>query len=160
MWLNEGFATWIEYLSVSKCLPHWNIWGYHANEHLYRAFQLDSLHSTHPIEVEVKSPEDLNDIFDSISYSKGSCVIRMLNDYLGDEAFVKGLRSYFERFKYKNASTSDLWDEFDLASGKNVKTLMRTWTRDEGYPIVEVSKKMTSTSNHTILSLRQRRYFK
>ncbi len=71
MWLNEGFATWIEFLSVDYCLPELKIWNYYATHHLLKAFDLDSLKSSHPIEVEIKDPFEINEIFDCISYSKG-----------------------------------------------------------------------------------------
>ena len=132
LWLNEGFATWIEYLSVNYCLPEWDIWSWHATDHLYRALELDSLNSTHAIEVEVRAPEELNDIFDSISYGKGSCVIRMLNNFIGEQNFVRGLRSYLAKYKYKNATTNDLWRELVVASNQPVGEIMRPWTREEG----------------------------
>ena len=86
----------------------------------------------------MKAPEELNDIFDSISYGKGSCVIRMLNNYIGEENFIRGLRSYLAKYKYKNAVTNDLWRELGDASGQPVWEIMRPWTREEGYPLVEV----------------------
>ena len=108
------------------------------NEHLFRALELDSLESSHPIEVEVGPPEEIYQIFDSISYCKGSAVIRMLNDYIDDECFASGLCIYLKEFQYKNASTNDLWEQLGKASGKDIKELMQNWTKQTGYPLVEV----------------------
>jgi aminopeptidase N len=138
LWLNEGFATWIEYLCMNHCEPHLNIWNYHATDHLLRALELDSLASSHPIEINVNDPSEINEIFDSISYCKGSCVIRMLLHYIGEESFINGLRSYLKMYQYKNARTGDLWNELERASGKPIKQLMLDWTNRAGYPLVEV----------------------
>lgn len=81
----------------------------------------------------------------------------MLNDYMGSEAFVNGLRSYLKRFMFGNATSNDLWDEMDKAAGadKNVKRLMQVWTKEKGYPLVKVSRRIDSLTKHTILSLEQ-----
>ena len=138
LWLNEGFATWIEYLSVDFCLPEWNIWNYYAVDHLLRAFELDSLANSHPIEVEVGNPDEINQIFDSISYCKGSGIIRMLNDYIGNASFVKGLQSYLKKYQYKNATTDNLWTELSISSEMDIGALMNTWTKNSGYPLITV----------------------
>lgn len=144
LWLNEGFATWIEYLSVDHCLPEWNIWNYYAVDHLLRAFELDSLANSHPIEVEVGNPDEINQIFDSISYCKGSGIIRMLNDYIGNEDFVKGLQSYLKKYQYKNATTDNLWAELSISSKKDISTLMNNWTKNSGYPLITVKLRFNS----------------
>ncbi len=159
MWLNEGFATWVEYLAVDYIFPEWNIWNYYATDHLYRAFNLDGLKSSHPIEVPVGPPSEVFQIFDSISYCKGSAIIRMVNNFVGSDIFVKGLNQYLSKYKYKNASTSDLWDELDYVSNKNVKDLMQVWTKEAGYPLVYVNKRIDQ-SGHTILELKQEKYLR
>lgn len=158
LWLNEGFATWIEYLSVDYILKDWEIWSYYAFDHLMRAFELDSLESSHPIEINVGPPSEINQIFDSISYCKGSSIIRMLNSYMGDD-FLRGLQNYLKKYKFKNASTDDLWKELSAASNKDIKDLMQNWTKQTGYPLICVSKHVNE-SHHTILKLKQRRFFK
>jgi aminopeptidase N len=142
-------------------MPEWQIWNYYANDHLLRAYDLDSLKSSHPIEVPIDDPNEIGQIFDSISYCKGSAILRMVNDYVGEENFVLGLHNYLEKFKFKNATSDDLWTQLDLASsGKNVKNLMQVWTKEQGYPLVQVSRRNDPQTNQTILSFRQRRFLK
>jgi puromycin-sensitive aminopeptidase len=85
LWLNEGFASWIEYLCVDHCLPELDIWTQFVNTRLTTALQLDSLKNSHPIEVPVGPPSEIDQIFDAISYSKGASSIRMLHNYVGDD---------------------------------------------------------------------------
>lgn len=153
LWLNEGFASWIEYLAVDELFPEWGIWTQFVYSDFSRALGLDSLKSTHPIEVEVKDPNEISEIFDAISYSKGASVIRMLAAYLGEAAFRRGLRSYLERHQYSNATTEDLWQALAEASGKPVKSMMDTWTKQAGYPVLAVEE------NAQGLNLTQSRFF-
>jgi aminopeptidase 2 len=125
---------------VNYCYPSWNIWNYYAADHLLRAFDLDSLKSSHPIEVEVGPPSEVFQIFDSISYCKGSAIIRMIDSFIGSECFINGLQSYLKKLKYKNATTNDLWEELNRSSGKDVKSLMQNWTKITGYPVINVMK--------------------
>lgn len=85
MWLNEGFASWIENVGADFCLPELNVWTHFLSTRTCSALALDSLENSHPIEVVVNSPAEINEIFDNISYSKGASVIRMLHNYIGDE---------------------------------------------------------------------------
>ncbi|CAM6002994.1 unnamed protein product, partial [Sphagnum balticum] len=154
LWLNEGFATWVEYLSVEHCVPEWGSWGYFIYDHLSRALDLDSLNSSHPIEVNVTRLAEINQIFDEISYCKGASVIRMVNNFVGKDTFARGLQIYLKRFLYKNASTSDLWTEIGNAAGLDVKELMQCWTKMKGYPLIE----MKNSQGHTILELTQHKF--
>lgn len=153
LWLNEGFASWIEYLAVDHLFPEWHIWTQFVYSDLSRALNLDGLENTHPIEVEVKDPNEISEIFDAISYSKGSSIIRMLAAYLGEDAFRRGLHDYLKRHQYSNATTEDLWQALGEASGKPVKAIMDTWTKQDGYPILTVERKGDS------LKLSQSRFF-
>ncbi|KAL5968421.1 Puromycin-sensitive aminopeptidase, partial [Taenia solium] len=85
LWLNEGFASWIEYLAVDHCFPEYDIWTVFLTDEVSSAMATDALKTSHPIEVEVHSPDEVAEIFDAVSYQKGSSIIRMLNDYLGPE---------------------------------------------------------------------------
>ncbi len=138
LWLNEGFASWIEYLAVDHLFPEWQIWTQFVYSDLSRALDLDGLESTHPIEVEVKDPNEISEIFDAISYSKGSSIIRMLAAFLGEDDFRRGLHDYLKRHQYSNATTEDLWQALGEASGKPVKAIMDTWTKQGGYPVLTV----------------------
>ncbi|MDO8493387.1 MAG: M1 family aminopeptidase, partial [bacterium] len=147
LWLNEGFASWIEYLAVHHLFPEWDIWTQFVYSDLNRALELDSLKNTHPVEVAVNHPSEIREIFDAISYSKGASIIRMLADYIGENDFRKGLNIYLTKYKYGNATTEHLWDSFDQAiavegktSGKQVRKLMQKWTKTPGYPIVSVTR--------------------
>ncbi|KAF3852737.1 hypothetical protein F7725_006092 [Dissostichus mawsoni] len=137
LWLNEGFASWIEYLCVDHCFPEYDIWTQFVSADYTRALDLDALDSSHPIEVNVGHPSEVDEIFDAISYSKGASVIRMLHDYTGDEDFRKGMNAYLLKFQHKNACTEDLWDCLEQASGKPIAEVMSSWTKQMGFPIIE-----------------------
>ncbi len=99
LWLNEGFATWVGWLASDKLFPQWDIWTEFVVDDSQAGLRLDGLRSSHPIEVAVKNPKEIGQIFDSISYSKGASVISMLVAFLGEETFRKGLQSYLQEFK-------------------------------------------------------------
>ncbi|CAL1545832.1 unnamed protein product [Lymnaea stagnalis] len=140
LWLNEGFASWIEYLCVDYCFPEYDVWTQFVNNDLGQALEMDALDNSHPIEVEVGHPSEVDEIFDAISYSKGSSVIRMLHEYLGDEDFRKGMNVYLTRHQYKNTFTEHLWNALEEASGKPVGEIMKTWTKQMGFPVLKVSQ--------------------
>lgn len=106
---------------------------------------LDCLRSSHPIEVPIDNPNELDEIYDSITYAKSNSVIRMLYNYLTEPVFQKGLRIYLQKFKYGNAVTQDLWDCFSEASGQDIGKMMSTWTKQMGFPLVTVSQKVDGT---------------
>ncbi|KAM0688151.1 Aminopeptidase 2 mitochondrial [Conglomerata obtusa] len=146
LWLNEGFATWAASLGVSnlkKELVDWDAWtGFISNDMEY-GMGYDSLHSTHEIQVEVNDPEDIDQIFDGISYSKGASLIRMLEDYLGAEVFREGLYRYLKKFEYKNAETNDLWKELEeVSQNKDITRVMNYWTTKKGFPLIRVKDEM------------------
>ena len=153
LWLNEGFASWIEFLAVDHLFPEWDMWTQFVYSDFGRALSLDGLKSSHPIEIEVRDPKQISEIFDGISYSKGASVIRMLAAYLGADTFRGGLRRYLERFQYANATTEDLWQALAEESGKPVKRIMDTWTKQTGYPLLSVNM------NQGEVELHQSRFF-
>lgn len=104
------------------------------------AQNLDSLRSSHPIEVPVKDALEVEQIFDAISYLKGSSVIRMLSGHLGVETFLEGVAAYLKLHKYGNATTNDLWAALSKASGINVNEFMDPWIRKIGYPVLTVAE--------------------
>ena len=105
-----------------------------------RGLELDSLRSSHPVEVEMKSSSMVNEVFDAISYCKGACSIRMLDAFLTEDVFRNGMRKYVKQFAYSNAVTTDLWACLSEASGgKPVRQMMECWTRQTGYPVVSVA---------------------
>ncbi|KAK0618339.1 peptidase family M1-domain-containing protein [Bombardia bombarda] len=155
LWLNEGFATWASWYSCNVFYPEWKVWESYVTDNLQRALALDSLRSSHPIEVPVKKADEINQIFDAISYSKGSCVLRMISTYLGEETFLEGVRRYLKKHAYGNTQTGDLWASLSEASGKSVEEVMDVWTKHIGFPVVTVSEK----DNNTI-ELKQNRFLR
>ncbi len=153
LWLNEGFASYIPYLVIENLFPEWNIWERFTNDTQGIALRLDALKSTHPIEVEVHHPDEIGEIFDAVSYSKGASVIRMLADYLGEKDFRDGLRYYLKKHSYKNTETIHLWQAFQKISNKPVAKMMHTWTSRNGYPVINAEIKNNK------LSLSQERFF-
>ncbi len=138
LWLNEGFASFMENQCTNVLFPEFDMWTQFVADTLIAALELDALDSSHPIEVEVGHPSEVDEIFDNISYNKGASVIRMLHDWIGNEAFRKGMKAYLERYSYKNAETGDLWKCLEEASGKPVGRVMTTWTGQMGFPIIVV----------------------
>lgn len=157
LWLNEGFASYIEYLAVDHLFPKWQIWAQFVYLDMGVALKLDSLANTHPIEVEVGHPDQIKEIFDKVSYSKGSSVIRMLAAYLGEKDFRAGLRHYLKKHALANAKTEDLWKAFEDVSGKAVGKIMTTWTGKAGYPLIAVRGK--GKGERGKLGLTQSRFF-
>lgn len=148
LWLNEGFATWMSWYSCNHFYPEWKIWQSFVIGDLQSALSLDSLRSSHPIEVPVKRADEVNQIFDAISYSKGSCVLRMISKYLGEQVFLEGIRRYIKKHAYGNTKTEDLWAALSDASGKPVQKIMDVWTKYVGYPVVTVTENEGSNTIH------------
>lgn len=141
LWLNESFATFMATKAVHHFYPDWDLWNQFVLSSVNEAMGLDALKSSHPIEVNVKSPSQVREIFDDISYDKGGSVLRMLEDYIGESNFRKGLRRYLTKHKYGNAVTDDLWDSLASVSNKPVRKMMDTWVRRVGYPLIKVERR-------------------
>ncbi len=153
LWLNEGFATWVGWMATDHFYPEWKIWDSFIGDELLCALSLDQLDSSHPVENAVLRAKEVDEVFDAISYSKGSCIIRMLVSALSEETFKNGIRKYLQAHAYGNASTDDLWNALSTQSGQDVSTMMNTWVKQTGYPVCSV----TSVDNHLLIS--QERYF-
>ena len=152
LWLNEGFATWASYLAmnnISKELIDWDVWPEFIMADIESGMRHDFLKNSHPIAVTVNKPSDINQIFDTISYSKGASMIRMLEGYIGEEEFQKGIRDYLNKFKYSNACTEDLWLSF--SAELNVQVIMNDWITRQGFPILNI--KDTSECTKSTLTL-------
>lgn len=153
LWLNEGFASWIEYLAIDKLFPEWQMWTQFIASEQQPALKLDALDNTHPVEVTIRHPDEIRTIFDAISYNKGASVIHMLHGYLGAETFRDGLRHYLKSHAYGNAETADLWAALEKISGKPVKAFMHAWTSLPGFPVVRADLSKNS------LQLSQERFY-
>ncbi len=140
LWLNESFATFMANLVVAELFPEWKYWTRFVLTAHAHALELDSLKNTHPIEVEVHHPDQISEIFDAISYSKGASVLRMLHNYLGAEDFRDGLRLYLKKHSYKNTSSIHLWEAFEKVSKKPVRKFMHTWVSKDGYPLIKIAE--------------------
>ena len=156
LWLNEGFATWMSWYSCNEFYPEWKVWETFVIDSLQSALALDSLRSSHPIEVPVKRAEDINQIFDMISYAKGSAVLRMISKYLGEDTFIDGVRRYVKKHAFGNTVTGDLWAALSEASGKDVNTVMDIWTKNIGYPVITV----TENTKESTITVTQNRFLR
>ena len=156
LWLNEGFATWMSWYSCNEFYPEWKVWQTFVIDSLQSALSLDGLRSSHPIEVPVHRAEDINQIFDSISYSKGSAVLRMISKYLGEDTFIDGVRRYIKEHAWGNTETTDLWAALSEASGKDVPKVMDIWTKKMGYPVITV----TENAKEASITVKQNRFLR
>jgi puromycin-sensitive aminopeptidase len=157
LWLNEGYASFVEFLCVDHIFPDMDIWTQFLTDMYTDALEADCLDNSHPIEVEVGHPSEIDEIFDEISYNKGASVIRMLHHYIGDEDFKKGMNIYLTKYQYRNTITENLWEALEQASSKPVGSIMRTWIKKMGFPVVQVVKNVQE-SNGRRLTLKQTKF--
>ena len=136
LWLNEGFASWMETYSTNKIYPDFNMWTEFTGSQQARALQLDSLKSSHPVQVPIYHAEEVEQVFDAISYSKGATVVQMVEAILGETNFQEGLQLYMQRYQYKNTTTDDLWGAWQEVSGQPITEIMNNWTKQMGYPLI------------------------
>ena len=135
IWLNEAFATFMEVAACDAFAPHWQRWTGFGLERSV-AFETDSLSSTRPVEFEVRSPAEAEGMFDVLTYQKGGALLRMLEQYLGEERFRDGVRHYLRTHSYANTETSDLWDAIEHTTGEPVRRIMDSWIWQPGFPLI------------------------
>ncbi|KAI4901681.1 hypothetical protein NFI96_029218 [Prochilodus magdalenae] len=156
LWLNEGFATYMQYMSIEQNFPWLDI----DNEFLsvrFRALAKDSLNSSHPVSAEVSTPEQVSEMFDSVSYEKGASILLMLNATIGEEAFRKGVIEYLRKYEGSNTQKDDLWNSLSQVTKQpiDVAKMMNTWTVQKGFPLVTVNrtgKQVKLTQEHFLLN--------
>ncbi|RSI10062.1 M1 family metallopeptidase [Streptococcus sanguinis] len=154
LWLNESFANMMEYVSVDAIEPSWKIFEDFQTSGAPYALKRDATDGVQSVHVEVKHPDEINTLFDgAIVYAKGSRLMHMLRRWLGDDAFRKGLGSYFEKHQYGNTIGRDLWDALSQASGRDVAAFMDAWLEQPGYPVV------TAKVENDCLILTQKQFF-
>ena len=137
LWLNESFATMMEYLATDALEPKWRIWEEFAVNEAVLSLRRDAIDGVQAVHVPVHHPDEISTIFDgAIVYAKGARLMNMLRKYVGNDAFRKGLQLYFGKFKYQNTIGENLWDCLSEASGKNVADFMNPWLFKSGYPSV------------------------
>uniref|UniRef100_A0A674F1T0 Leucyl/cystinyl aminopeptidase n=1 Tax=Salmo trutta TaxID=8032 RepID=A0A674F1T0_SALTR len=160
LWLSEGFATYWQYASLMTEFPQLDLGNVFLEER-FKAMAKDSLNSSHPVSVsaQVTTPEQVSEMFDSITYEKGASLLLMLNSTLPDGQFRKGLIEYLHQYRGSNTVTDDLWNSITqvqvLPQQESVSDMMRTWTLQKGFPLVTVSRKggeVTLTQEHFLLS--------
>ncbi|MDD9138631.1 M1 family metallopeptidase [Fructobacillus sp. CRL 2054] len=140
LWLNESFANMMEFVAIDAIEPDWHIWEtFNAND-AQAAFRRDAVPGVQPVHVEVHHPEEIDALFDpAIVYAKGAHLLVMVRSLIGDDALRKGLKAYFEKKSYGNATGDDLWDALGAASGQDIGAVMKTWLDQPGYPLLTVS---------------------
>jgi puromycin-sensitive aminopeptidase len=137
LWLNEAFATYMQYVCTDAFRPDWKMWvRFSAEREL--GLTIDGLHSTRSIEFPVHAPVEAMQMADPITYQKGASVLKMLETYLGAETFRDGIRRYLGEHAYANTVTADLWAALEAVSGEAVGEIMDTWIYQGGHPIVLV----------------------
>jgi tricorn protease interacting factor F2/3 len=138
IWLNESFAALMETMITAKARPATQPWDdfFLRRAGMAEALSGDSLRSTHPVHVPVERPDEMSQIFDEISYGKGSSVLAMLHRYLGEEKFRAGVTDYLRRFAYGNARTEDLWNALGRSSGEPVAAIAGPWIGRAGLPVI------------------------
>ncbi|CAG9795016.1 unnamed protein product [Diatraea saccharalis] len=146
LWLNEGFATYIEYIGVDYIEPKWNMFETFVRDKM-ELLRSDALKNTSPVSRQVIDASEISQKFDEISYNKGANLIRMLNHTISGELFHKGLVIYLNDWKYTNAEENDLWQAMSKATstepslqGVSIVEMMNTWTRQAGYPVLNVTR--------------------
>lgn len=141
LWLNESFATLMEYLAIDSLHPDWNVWlDFSTNESII-ALRRDSIDGVQAVQVDVSHPDEISTLFDgAIVYAKGARLLRMLQFYVGSGAFQEGLKHYFKDHAYSNTEADDLWNAVAKASGEDIAGLMQTWISQPGYPVVHIHR--------------------
>ncbi|KAK3573881.1 hypothetical protein QTP86_032855 [Hemibagrus guttatus] len=152
LWLNEGFASFFEYVGVEEAEPSWGMRDIMLIDDVFPVLVDDALLTSHPIIVDVSTPSEITSVFDAISYSKGASILRMLEDWIGRNNFRDGCRKYLKSFTFQNAKTSDFWNAQAEVSGMSVAVVMDTWTKQMGYPVLSL------TNTDTEAKLTQKRF--
>ena len=154
LWLNESFANMMEYVAIDALQPDWHMWEDFATNEVTAALRRDSLDGVQSVQADVNHPDEISTLFDpAIVYAKGGRLLVMVRKLIGEEAFRAGLKSYFEKFAYKNTVGNDLWQELESASGQPIVNLMNAWISQPGLPVVSVS------NSHDAATLSQERFF-
>lgn len=154
LWLNESFATLMEYIAVDALHPEWNIWLDFATNESIAALRRDALDGVQAVQIDVNHPDEISTLFDpAIVYAKGARLLRMMQHYVGHEAFQRGLAQYFRDYAYDNTVGNDLWQALADSSGKDIVDMMNTWASQPGYPVVHAAL------DGTVVSLSQEQFY-
>ena len=149
MWLNEGFARWMESIETNRIHPEWDLFQQFIAQRWFAVMQDDAVSFSHPISMQITRNDQLSSSFDAITYSKGSSLLRMMTNFMSDQTFNKGVTRYLQRHLYSTAKQTDLWqalgeqmslDNIELPSNTSLNMIMSTWTDQMGYPYVQVTR--------------------
>src|SRR5262249_50872299 len=149
VWLNEGFATWMALKPSQALHPEWNA-ALEAVRETAEALRVDALANTLPIRAKAETPDEINELFDAISYQKGAAVLRMVEAYVSPDVFRRGVNAYLRRFAYGNATAEDFWDAIALASNRPVNRIMPGFIEPPGEPLVRVSTNCVTPKAQTV----------
>ncbi len=155
IWLNEGFASWMQAKSAEVLHPDWQTW-LNGNGFRQAAMSEDARRTTHPIQQPIANETEAMTAFDSITYAKGQALIRMVENYLGEDTFRAGIRAYMRSHAYSNATTADLWGALEAASGKPVAAMAAAYTEQGGIPLVIAAANCVDGNQR--ITLRQDRF--
>lgn len=140
LWLNEGFASWMENKATDHFHPEWNVW-LSTQSGQQGAMRLDSRAGSHPVIADIPDVFAAANAFDAITYQKGQAVIRMLEAYVGEDAFRTGVRNYIRDHAYRNAVSDDLWDALDKAApAKKVVDVAHDFLLQPGVPLIRAEE--------------------
>jgi aminopeptidase N len=140
LWLNEGFATWMEMKPVAQWHPEWNF-PQDVAQSLDETLDLDAQRTTHPIRATADTPEQIDEMFDGISYGKGGAVLGMVENYVGPEVFRQGVHNYLQAHMYGNATAEDFWNAQTATSHLPVDKIMASFITQPGVPLLTLSAK-------------------
>lgn len=140
IWLNEGFATWMSGKPLQALHPEWN-GALSAVGATNGALSSDALLNTHPIRMKAETPDEINELFDTISYEKSAAVLRMIEAYVTPDVFRRGVNAYLRKFEYGNATAEDFWNTIAAASMRPVNQIMPTFVNQPGEPLVSIQSR-------------------
>jgi len=156
IWLNEGFATWMSSKPLEQWKPEWQFDLDDVSDGNH-TMDTDSLASTRPIQQSADTPAQIQELFDGIAYDKAAAVLRMIEAYVGEQAFRDGVNAYIKQHQYANATASDFWDAQTRTSKKPVDQIMSTFVKQPGVPVIDIESQCQGSS--TSIALDQHRYY-
>jgi aminopeptidase N len=157
LWLNEGFASWMEGKATNDLNPQWQYEAQNVATEREAALRLDASAATHPVIRKVETVDQIGEAFDTITYQKGQAVIGMLESTVGERQFRDGVRRYMAKHAYNNTVTDQLWAEVSASAGRNVKPFMDDFTLQGGVPLISASAG-ACTSGRSTVTFRQTRF--
>jgi aminopeptidase N len=151
IWLNEGFATWMESKAVAAWRPDWQV-ELDASSGTQGALAIDTRRSSRPVRTKVETPDEINEVFDPIAYEKTAAVLRMVEAYVGPELFRKGIASYLAKYAYRNASAEDFWTEMARVTGRPIDRMIQSFVDQVGAPLLTIRQSCGGRSSEVALT--------